>query len=294
MSDQSDQEAPRRISLADLRTAAHGLNRPPISSPHPSPANISSRARDAARPCACATCRGGGQTLATELEAADAGLLVLDWHSKFDGRRFAFVPCDCAAGRARIAAWQQLPPDAIGVTLESLFDVPDQDQAIAATEAFCAAPVGWLAFGGNYGVGKTALLYAALNRLSDAGRYGRYITAPDLIDKLRNLIRAGGDPDRYLDRWCDAPLVAIDELDKYDPTEFADKSMFRLFNARYQRWQTSGTLLAYNLDREDRLPAFLRSRIHDARFRFVRLAGADVRPGLGGGGDWETGDERYV
>jgi len=272
----------RPIAASDLLAAA-----PALSSPRRSPASISNRARAAA--IGCARCRDGGQLLETELAATDGGLLILDWHSRFDGRRFAYVPCDCAAGQARIAAWQQLPDDAAGVTLESLFDVPEQDQAIATTEAFCASPVGWLSFAGDYGVGKTALLYAALNRLSDAGRYGRYITAPELIDKLRNLIRAGGDPDRYLDRWCDAPLIAIDELDKYDPTEFSEKSIFRLFNARYQRWQTAATLLAYNLDREDRLPPFLRSRIHDGRFRFVRLAGADVRPGLGGE-PWETGE----
>lgn len=279
-------DAPRPIGASDLlAAAAPALNS--HRSPRRSPASTSSRARDAV--IKCERCRDGGQLLETELAATDAGLLILDWHTRFDGRRFAYVPCDCAAGLARIAAWQQLPPDAEGVALESLFDVPEQDQALMATEAFCANPVGWLSFGGNYGVGKTALLYAALNRLAVAGRYGRYITAPELVDKLRNLIRAGGDPDRYLDRWCDAPLIAIDELDKYDPTEFADKSIFRLFNARYQRWQTTGTLIAYNLDREDRLPPFLRSRIHDGRFRFVRLAGADVRPGLGGDA-WETGE----
>jgi DNA replication protein DnaC len=224
-----------------------------------------------------------------EAEAQAMGWIPLERRAWF-GRWRVDIPCDCAAGLRVVADWQQLPPDAAGVTLESLFDHPDQDQAYAATEAFCANPVGWLTFGGTYGVGKTALLYAALNRLAERHRYGRYTTAPELIDKLRNLVRAGGDPDRYLDRWCDAPLIAIDELDKYDPTEFAEKSLFRLFNARYQRWQTSGTLIAYNLDRQDRLPAFLRSRIADGRFRFVRLAGADVRPGLGGDA-WEREEE---
>jgi hypothetical protein len=280
----------RRIAPIDL-LAVNGVSADAIAemttapSKASSPAPISSPGRAAV--IACAMCRGAGRVLVDEAEALAAGWIPLERRAWFGGWRVE-VPCPCPAGAAVVAAWQQLPEDAAGVTLESLFDIPEQDQALMVTEAFCASPTGWLSFAGDYGVGKTALLYAALNRLSDARRYGRYITAPELIDKLRNLIRNGGDPDRYLGRWCDAPLIAIDELDKYDPTEFADKSIFRLFNARYQRWQTTGTLLAYNLDRESRLPPFLRSRIHDGRFRFVRLAGADVRPALGG--EWETGE----
>jgi DNA replication protein DnaC len=217
------------------------------------------------------------------------GWIILQRRAFLDRWRVE-VPCTCPAGMRTVADWQQLPPDSAGVTLETLFDVPDQDQAVAAVETFCANPIGWLTFGGDYGVGKTALLYATLNRLVERRMFGRYITAPELIDKLRNLIRAGGDPDAYLDRWCAAPLIAIDELDKYDPTEFAEKSIFRLFNARYQRLATAGTLLAYNLDRESRLPAFLRSRINDGRFQWVRLATSDVRPALGDMDAWETGE----
>jgi len=290
MSDHADVPM-RPIDAADLLMAAPALSNPP------SPVNISSPGPAAATPAVpeqadCPTCRGAGRLLVDEAEALAAGWVPLERREWF-GRWRVEVPCTCDAGAAVVAAWQQLPDDAIGVTLESLFDVPEQDQAYTAIEAFCREPSGWLTLGGDYGVGKTALLYAALNRLAAARRYGRYITAPELIDKLRNLIRNGGDPDRYLQRWCDAPLIAIDELDKYDVTEFADKSIFRLFNARYQRWQTTGTLLAYNLDREDRLPPFLRSRIHDGRFRVVRLAGADVRPGLGGDA-WETGEDTYA
>lgn len=203
------------------------------------------------------------------------------------------TPCSCPAGMRVVQDWQQLPPDSAGVTFASLFDVPDQDQAVAAAEAFCASPVGWLTFAGDYGVGKTALLYATLNHLAERRIYGRYITAPELIDRLRSIVRNGGDPDAYLDRWCAAPLIAIDEIDKYDQTEFSEKSIFRLFNARYQRLATAGTLLAYNLDRAGRLPPFLRSRMDDGRFQLVRLTGGDVRPALGEGADldpWDRGE----
>jgi DNA replication protein DnaC len=259
-----------------------------VSSPR-SHASTSSHVHAAAR--GCAICQGWGQLLEDAARARADGLLVLDHHMRFDGRRFAFVPCACAAGQQLIAQWQQLPLDAEGVTLEALFDIPAQDQAIAAVEWFCQqGALGWLTFGGDYGVGKTALLYATLNHLAQQRRYGRFTTAPELIDKLRGLVRQGGDAERYLQRWIDAPLIAIDELDKYDATEYAEKSLFRLFNARYERHRTTSTLVAYNLDREDRLPPFLRSRMRDGRFRCIRLAGADVRPALGQGWENEEAD----
>lgn len=241
----------------------------------------------------CTQCQGAGQLLMDEADAAAVGRIILERREFLDRWRVE-VACSCAAGQAVIASWQQLPPDAVGVTLESLWDMPDQDQAIAAVERFCANPVGWLTFGGEYGVGKTALLYATLNRLAAQRRYGRYITAPELIDKLRNLIRHGGDPDKYLDRWCDAPLIAVDELDKVDLTPFAEKSLFRLFNARYQRLALCGTLLAYNLDRESNLLPFLRSRIADGRFQLIILAGDDVRPALGEDAAWDRGESEAI
>ena len=125
-----------------------------------------------------------------------------------------------------------------------------------------------------------------LNQLRPAAR-NSLAGFGEMIDKLRNLVRNSGDPDAYLDRWCAVPLIAIDEIDKYDTTEFAEKSIFRLFNARYQRLATAGTLLAYNLDRESRLPPFLRSRINDGRFHHVRLGGGDVRPALD---PWDRGE----
>lgn len=273
----------RRIAASDL------LAPKSVSSPRHSRPNISNPGPVVAIACGEGMgCQGAGRLLMDEATAAAAGLLVLE-RQEFLKRWRVAVPCTCAAGHAAIARWQQLPPDAAGVTLESLYDVPDQDQAIAAVEAFCANPRGWLSFAGDYGVGKTALLYAALNRLSVQGRFGRYTTAPVLIDKLRNLIRNDGDPDGYLQRWIDAPLVAIDELDKYDQTEFAEKSIFRLFNARYERRNEAGTLLAYNLDRAARLPAFLRSRIKDGRFQLITLAGSDVRPAMTAD-PWDRGE----
>lgn len=280
-------DAPRRMTPSDLLATV------PASSHRHSPARRSGSSRPAASCAVCASCQDLGRVLADEATAAAAGWIVLERRPWFGGWRVD-VPCSCAAGQALIRRWTALPADADGITLDTLMAMPHQDQAIAAVESFRARPVGWLTFGGAYGVGKTALIYAALNELAARGRHGRYTTAPELIDRLRNLVRAGGDVDRYLDRWCEAPLIAVDELDKYDPTEFADKTIFRLFNARYQRHATAGTLLAYNLDRADRLPPFLRSRIDDGRFQHIPLVGADVRPALGEADPWDTAESEEL
>ena len=271
----SDLQILPRMPAAEQRRSDQAID----VTPHPRPASPRSRPAPsrAAAPPACTHCSNSGHVKADLAFARAEGLIVLETYRIAD-RSIARIPCACPAGAAVVARWRSLPPDAEGVTLDSLAGIPEQDQAIAAVEEFIAQPTGWLTFVGQYGVGKTLLVYAALNHLAELGQYGCYLTAPDLVDQLRGLIREGGDPDARLQRWIDAPLLAVDELDKFDQTEFAEKSIFRLFHARYQAWQTCGTLISYNLDRERRIPPFLLSRTRDSRFRRIVLAGADLRP----------------
>src|SRR5262249_27464057 len=56
----------------------------------------------------CPMCQGWGQLLEDEARAVAEGLLLLDRHLTFDGRRLALVACDCAAGQQLITAWQHL------------------------------------------------------------------------------------------------------------------------------------------------------------------------------------------
>ena len=230
----------------------------------------------------CNRCQDSGALLATRAVATVERLVELA-NYRFGQDERVLVACTCAAGQERIAAWSGLPVEARGIRLDSgaLWAIPDQRAASTAIAAFLAEPRGWVTLEGGYGTGKTTLMYAALNHLADVGCYGRYTTAPDLLDSLRRMIRQGGDMDAALERWTAAPVLAVDELDKVDLTDFAEKTLFRLFDGRYRRWATQGTLLAYNADREDRLPAFLRSRIRDGRFQHVELRGGDVRPALG-------------
>ena len=197
--------------------------------------------------------------------------------------RSVLVICPgCAAGKERAQAWCRLPAEAAGITLQGLRKIEHQLPAIKAAGKLIRAGYGWLTLAGDYGTGKTTLIYAILNYLSERGIYGRYETAPDLLDYLRDGMQdiRGASPSARLRQLIEAPALAIDEIDKYNATAFADEALFRLFNARYQARNSQITLIGYNYDRERQVPPFLLSRSKDGRFQHVVLEGADIRPTL--------------
>jgi DNA replication protein DnaC len=199
----------------------------------------------------------------------------------------------CIHGQERMRLWRRMPAEGEGIRLDngSLQEVPDQDQAYAAIQWLLEQRCGWLTLAGGYGVGKSMLLYATLNHLSaDYGLHGRYLTAPDLLTQLRDGIGETTGISGRLKELIEMPVLAVDELDKFNPTEFAAEKLFQLFNERYQARAKSITLLGFNADRASRIPPFLRSRMADARFRLVMLQGRDLRRVMWGGDDEEPID----
>lgn len=249
----------------------------------------------------CPACDNSGLG-STSLEHArrDQLIITTQWPN------CVLVICpQCTHGQELLRRWRRLPSEGEGIRLDngSLQDVPDQDQAYAAIQWLLEQRCGWLTLAGGYGVGKSMLLYATLNHLSaDYGLHGRYLTAPDLLAQLRDGIGETTGVSGRLKELIDMPVLAIDELDKFNPTEFAAEKIFQLFNERYQSRARTITLLGFNADRASRIPPFLRSRMADARFRLVMLQGPDLRRVMwdgdeepmnasGAGVDWTTGDE---
>jgi DNA replication protein DnaC len=213
------------------------------------------------------------------------------------GRTLALVPCSCAAGQERAERWRGLPEEAAGVRLRGgrVKSVADQVEALGAIRGFIKQPRGWVTLAGGYGVGKTTLIYAALNHLADKGIYGRYVMMPELLDLLRTVLR--GEPQVYaskLRRFVQAPILAVDELDKVRDSDFVDEVLHAIFLARYQNRHRLGTLIGYNLDRESNIPPFLASRIRDGRFELIRMIGVDLRPIAGKLDPWETGEDPHA
>lgn len=224
----------------------------------------------------CPACNNSGLSSARIEDARREQLIITaQWPN------CALIICpQCTHGQELLRRWRRLPPEGEGIRLDngSLQDVPDQDQAYAAIQWLLEQRCGWLTLAGGYGVGKSMLLYATLNHLSaDYGLHGRYLTAPDLLAQLRDGIGETTGVSGRLKELIDMPVLAIDELDKFHPTEFAAEKLFQLFNERYQSRAKTITLLGFNADRAARIPPFLRSRMADARFRLVMLQGADLR-----------------
>ena len=277
----SDHRADTPLSLGDVVAAmtlagelppadARTLPSTPRSSPTPS--HLISITR-----CCC----NGVGLLTEDLAQAQANQRVIVDCFEVAGQKRALVPCVCAAGQARIARWRGLPEEATGVRLRGgrVKQITDQAKALAAITDFIKQPRGWVTLAGDYGTGKTTLIYAALNHLADRGIYGRYVMMPDLINDLRAALWQ--DQQTYtakLHRISTVPILALDELDKIRDSAFVDDVLYAIFLARYQERQRYGTLIGYNLAGAERIPAFLASRIRDSRFQLIEMTGPDLRP----------------
>lgn len=206
------------------------------------------------------------------VHARQARLAILDRY----GDR-ALTPCDCTDGRNRAAKWRNLPREASGLSLATFRPLAAQQAALVQALAFVADPYGWLTLVGGYGIGKTRLIYACMNDLAARGIVGRYVMMPELLNELRNALR-DDDYGERLRRFVEAPLLAVDELDKIRDSSFVDDVLQAIFLARYQEREQLVTIIGYNADGAERIPPFLRSRINDSRFRLVEMDGADLRP----------------
>ena len=228
------------------------------------------------------------------LDRAEAEQLVILDRYTAGVRELAVVPCICAAGQEVARRWRNLPPAAEGITLSTrLVTIPDEptwEEARSTISAFVANPRGWLTLAGNYGTGKTHLVYACLNELAARGIGARYTTLPELLAELRRAIKLGCYDEQF-ERLQRTPILAIDEVDKYrSDTEWPLDVIETLFLRRYRESEDTGTILVYNRDRSERLPPFLRSRMQDAHFHFVELTGKDLREDADLLDPWDRGE----
>ena len=76
-------------------------------------------------------------------------------------------------------------------------------------------------------------------------------------------------------------VLALDELDKINPTKWVVEQLTDLLDARYRlaEDEAGGTLIAMNSDPAQQ-PEWIASRLLDGRNRVVHNADRDIRPAL--------------
>jgi len=210
------------------------------------------------------------------------------------GWKTKLVRCNvCGAHRQQeyLQALSGLSPEMLTWTLDGFMGREGRVEAIQAAKAVIANPRWWLILYGPAGTGKTYLMAAIVNALRQQGYMAIYTTMADLLDHCRQAYDPAGKGPDYDDFWSivvNAHCLAIDEIEKFRPTPWAEEKVFQLMDERYRNAPRQLTVLATNstvrrgvqLLAETRYPGYLESRILDGRNRIVHLACGDVRPAM--------------
>jgi hypothetical protein len=182
------------------------------------------------------------------------------------------VPCPegCVneIAQRRLGAISNVTGDRARLTLDGHWHATIRPAVDTITAALSERrPSGFILLAGGYGIGKSHILMAAVNRAVADGHTAVYATAEDLLDCLRQSYSSNGNGSaRLFENIQRAQVVAVDEIDRINPTAWSDTQLFRLFNNRYeQHLYGSGQLTIMATNREVAgLDGYLLSRLRDA------------------------------
>jgi DNA replication protein DnaC len=197
--------------------------------------------------------------------------------------RLLLCACQASARLARLADLSGLKAHERAYRLADLVAFNAASRAlIQQVEAFIASPRGWLWLWGAPGNGKTLALQVAINETLARGYTAIYTTCSDLLDMMRATFDPGSPGDEtFIHRFRrlqDIQVLAIDEFDKVNQTEFVREFRTKLVDHRYRDaiGGDSATLFASN-DDPAHLPDWIADRVHDGRFKVFHNAGRSVR-----------------
>lgn len=127
--------------------------------------------------------------------------------------------------------------------------------------------------------GPERTLAAFVNAGKAAGKTAIYTTTADMLDVLRAAFAPGAPGDSYLERldlFRAADILALDELDRFNTTPWAEQAFFQVMESRYENGPRMLTAFATNAKVSD-LPGYLVSRMQDARCQVWELPAGDHR-----------------
>jgi DNA replication protein DnaC len=141
-----------------------------------------------------------------------------------------------------------------------------------------AVAQGWgiFVFYGAVGVGKSGLLTGIVNEFLNRKVPALYKTTAGMLDELR----ASYETDEYdymMSELCGVKVLALDELWRHKPTEWAEEKLFYLLDERYRFFDRRLTVIATNAEPD--YNNALWSRFSDrVSSRVIHVKGGDVRP----------------
>ncbi len=141
---------------------------------------------------------------------------------------------------------------------------------------------------GSYGIAKSLLIKIAVAEALRSGSPAAYARMSEILDNLRMAFDEKDSNQaamRRMGHWASVPVLAIDELEKINPTEWVAERLFQLFDRRYNDAlrRQSLTLIASNKRPEEiggDLAYAIASRVHDGRCLYVEMTGSDARPAM--------------
>jgi hypothetical protein len=231
-------------------------------------------------PGGCPICRGVGFVFDDEA-----------WERS--GFRGGLVLCPlCGESRlqSRFERLSGLTPMMRGWTLDSIAKGDGRDEAVRVAREALKNPRGFLTFWGSWGTGKTYLLAAIVNEAVKKGMSALYTTVARMLDDLRETFSEDRQ-ESYSQVWhkfASVRILALDELEKFNTTEWAEEKFFEVIEHRYNNADRMLTVFATNsevghgkrvIDRT-RFPGYLESRLMDGRFKVIHIGGGDIRPKL--------------
>jgi DNA replication protein DnaC len=160
-------------------------------------------------------------------------------------------------------------------------------RAFQAAREFAAAPKGWLVLSGPSGSGKTHLAAAIVNERIRLGEPAFYISAPDLLDRVRASFSPESEVpyDEFFEHVRSAPLLVLDDLGVQSATPWAKEKLDQLLTARFNGGLPTVVVAAVPVEQmDDRL----RTRLTDSRLsRVLVLAEDKPASGYGWGPEFE-------
>lgn len=210
----------------------------------------------------------------------DIGWLAYDVELS-DPRFSQIVPCprcNQPAQQKRLQSICGLNDEDLQKTLATTNRTPDNAKAFDGAKAVIEKPSWFYTLHGKNGRGKTHLLAMIVNECRMRGWPSIYTVTAEVMDYLRETY-APGAPASTDARWeqlVTAKVLVLDEIDKFNPTQWAVEKFFELTNLRYRNGATCLTAFALNAEIES-VDESLRSRMEDRRCRIYEVTGPDLR-----------------